>query len=378
MSHQKSKNTEKRDRKQSVIGSLTSILGPEMNSPSPAESDDRTNLAPKINPNPSTAICNESCSHINLKRYPRLRIAKCLKRKDKNRRNQRKSVSESLMSILGPQSPAAVKKAINFEHSLHSRQSRRSKRIPAKKTEQQIICSQPKNIRNIKKIHFEGIKVREHIQTKLNMMSPRSVRAKIANIHVNAIQAMSTKTTSKQPRFKSRAKRNGRLYSVCKRIPASIPEHGILEMNKSSIPKITVLKAKSSFSLRSPRSSKQRSFRVFTPHPTECGVPRQDNLGSLCMAFPIRDSEGGKVDSTLSESLENQNDAETQKNSGYGGKMGLNDMIREAAKERRERIAETKRDANTIVAEIQRGQVYVATPMLLEAPQDLAKITKTR
>ena len=96
------------------------------------------------------------------------------------------------------------------------------------------------------------------------------------------------------------------------------------------------------------------------------------------MAFPIRDSEGGKVDSTLSESLENQNDAETQKNSGYGGKMGLNDMIREAAKERRERIAETKRDANTIVAEIQRGQVYVATPMLLEAPQDLAKITKTR
>jgi hypothetical protein len=320
----------KKDRKRNVIGSLASILGPEEESGRwelPLESDNRVHSPSGTKSiNIASAAANDhdhDCDYgITLSPGRKRRTSMASKRTEKKKKkNRRNNVMGSLASILGPE-----------------------KRSNAEKQEQQI-RDKFKSVQPAKKVQFNETKVREEIRAKLrknqqkydtlaaaltstkdkttsnptNLIaseatpSLKSTRAVVARTNANDIRP-----TSQEPKLRNRAK-NIRLYSVCKRIPLSIPEDSVLEIDKPKKLKNSSSKAraraKASFRPRSPRNSpkssvprtrRQRRFSVLTPHPIECGGSSRGNHGGLCMTFPTKNDGGGKLEKTVQTTIRHQ------------------------------------------------------------------------
>ncbi len=216
------------------------------------------------------------------------------------------------------------------------------------KENKQNTSEKTRTLRNGQKLNFDETKVREQIRARLRKNQqkfethsaslapneskppPSKVTSTLATptMSVESTQALITKSyfhpiaSTKAlhiPKLRSRAK-NGRLFSVCKKIPETIPEGSTLEFakpeetkkvvpkekrsslnnkkiisNEKSLYPRSPKKAKASFYPRSPKSSpgrNKRRFRVVTPHPIECAGSSKDGHGGLCMTFPIKSSGG--------------------------------------------------------------------------------------
>lgn len=364
-----SKQTEKKkkkNRRNNVMGSLTSVLGPEKRSL--AASDDNVLLASGMKSPCTTVAAAEYKSPLKTrKRQTSHRISPAPKSGNKNKNDRKQKISGSLVSILGPEeessvtpdhgtflasrtesSDTAVAAATSSVSSPTTRKLRTAKHgfvsIPirpnAEKHEQQN-RDKFKSVQPAKKFQFNETKVREQIRAKLRKnqqkydtlaaalvsakdkttSNPTNLIASEATSSLKASRAVVARThgnnirpTSQEPKLRSRAK-NGRLYSVSLRIPLSIPEDSVLEIDKPKKLKNSASKAKASFRPRSPRNfpkssatraRRQPRFSVLSPHPVECGGSSRGNYGGLCMTFPTKNDGGGKLEETVQTTIRHQ------------------------------------------------------------------------
>jgi len=228
---------------------------------------------------PSNRDCRSSRhvrSDFGSKRY----VSRATRHKENEIKNDRKrSVIGSLTSILGPEDDSGTwdwhlgsgtkstetAVAADDEISPTTRKRRTSKRgfvaiSMRPDTEKHEEQDKHKNVKNTKGGHLDEDedKIRRQIRAKLRKNQQKhsalavvlaSVKGKsTSNQDTSTIPASTpsseyirswmtkthdtaSNTTSQQPRLRSRA-RSRRLYSVCKRIPESIPEDSILEIKR--------------------------------------------------------------------------------------------------------------------------------------------------
>ena len=283
----------KKARKESVIGSLAAILGPDDGSDNcniPLESESESDVNTSLKTNVSEADDTVFVVPVQSRKWqtPMILSPVSKARKAQNKKRQKDTIIGSMITVLGPEdgsfirpdncintvartdttmniSPHQENFSIAEKRTTINRGSVVNSARPTSRKEERRISD---NEQRTKKSHFNEEKARKLIRAKLQKnqkkydmlaaalasakvkpseqvtptvpsftTSPESIRASIATSQSNSVDsddiAYETTTVGKQPKLRSRA-RNGRLYSVCKRIPPSIPEHMILILEMRS------------------------------------------------------------------------------------------------------------------------------------------------
>ena len=281
--HQSRNGPRKRDRNERIVGARVTMLGLEDGSL--VRSDHFKNSLAGSNPTNAIATGIENKGNFNNNRNrPTTFQNSCVsKRRDDDTNDRKLNVKGSLFSILGPENESLVPSVQNVHltsrtkspesrtcvSSFHEKSPINRKRPTinrdvvvssmrqnSRKEAQRIINHKCKNGQKTKKSHFNEDEARRLIQARLQKnqqkyaalasaltrakssepvtplvlsttTSPESIRTEVATSQPKIVDSgddVNTTNVSLQPKLRSRA-RNGRLYSVCKRIPPSIPEH---------------------------------------------------------------------------------------------------------------------------------------------------------
>eukprot|EP00535_Pseudo-nitzschia_heimii_P009701 CAMPEP_0197194818 /NCGR_PEP_ID=MMETSP1423-20130617/29902_1 /TAXON_ID=476441 /ORGANISM="Pseudo-nitzschia heimii, Strain UNC1101" /LENGTH=500 /DNA_ID=CAMNT_0042648303 /DNA_START=146 /DNA_END=1648 /DNA_ORIENTATION=- len=283
------KGQNKRDRKTIIQGSFGTILRPTYGSL--VRSDNCNNSV--VGTNSPVSDNDISCNTANNRKKPTtFQISRVLKRRD-DYNSRRRQVNGSPKSILGPVDESLVA-SVHDVHSTSKMKSPKSRTdvsshhqdspINGEKrsiSRRLVVSSMRNNLRketqnsfdhkykNTQKTksHFNEDEARRLIRARLqknqkkyatlavalnkaksskplcttvpsSTISLESIRAAIATPQANIVDSVddvhATTTVSQQPVLRSRA-RNGRLYSVCKKIPPSIPEHMVLLLERPGL-----------------------------------------------------------------------------------------------------------------------------------------------
>jgi hypothetical protein len=162
----------KKDRKQRVVGSVVSILRPEEGLLRVCRDKNTVTSGKKSTENIVTAATNKSTRN-NRKRQTSLHIAQPSKRRDENKIQRKESVFRSLILILGPkeESPITPDGRVHLTSGTKPRQTAASAvssltKSNPEKDEHRIMYDKPKSS-NKKKFYFDESKARELIRAKL-------------------------------------------------------------------------------------------------------------------------------------------------------------------------------------------------------------------